>query len=194
MMPDTHHLDTEVRLRPAAAGDAAALAAALVRSRTYMRPWEPERPDTFYTEQGQSERLAGLLADRDAGRAMPWVLCDAQDRAIGAFTLNAVALGPFRSATLGYWVDVDHAGRGLATAAVRRICELARDELLLHRVEAGTVLDNAASQRVLAKCGFEQFGTAPRYLHINGEWRDHALFQRILHNGPVTGQPAGSGA
>ncbi|MEU9090162.1 GNAT family protein [Streptomyces sp. NPDC087901] len=194
MSSDTHRVDAGVRLRPAALADAGSLAGSLTRSRTYMRPWEPVRPDAFYTEEGQRERLAGALADRDAGRAMPWVLCDAQDRAIGAFSLNGVVLGPFRSATLGYWVDVDFAGRGLATAAVRLICELARDELRLHRVEAGTVLDNAASQRVLAKCGFEEFGVAPRYLHINGEWRDHRLFQRILHDGPVTGNPAGSGA
>ncbi|MFJ2371958.1 GNAT family N-acetyltransferase [Streptomyces sp. NPDC087769] len=187
MNHDIHRLDEEVRLRPVTLDDAASLAVALTRSRTYMQPWEPVRPDSFYTEQGQRERLAALLADRDAGRAMPWVLADEEDRAIGAFNLNSIVLGPFRSGTLGYWVDVEHAGRGLATAAVARICELAGDELHLHRVEAGTVVDNFASQRVLAKCGFEQFGMAPRYLHINGEWRDHRLFQRILHDGPPTG-------
>ncbi|MEU1348014.1 GNAT family protein [Streptomyces sp. NPDC005775] len=187
MIDDIHRIDAEVRLRPLAMADAGPLARSLARSRAYMRPWEPVRPDAFYTEEGQRERLAGALADRDAGRAMPWVLCDGQDRAIGAFTLNGVVLGPFRSATLGYWVDVDFAGRGLATAAVRTVCELARDALRLHRVEAGTVLDNAASQRVLAKCGFEEFGVAPRYLHIDGAWRDHRIFQRVLHDGPVTG-------
>ncbi|MCM2413810.1 GNAT family N-acetyltransferase [Streptomyces sp. RKAG290] len=190
MTTDIHRLDAEVRLRPVTADDAASLAESMTRSRAYMQPWEPERPDAFYTEQGQRQRLAGLLADRAAGRVMPWVLVDAEDRAIGGFNLNAIVLGPFRSATFGYWVDVAHAGRGLATAAVRQICALARDELRLHRLEAATVLDNTASQRVLAKCGFEQFGVAPRYLHINGEWRDHRLFQLILHDGPVTGEPA----
>ncbi|MFB7215778.1 GNAT family N-acetyltransferase [Streptomyces sp. NPDC056255] len=187
MTQDIHRLDAEVRLRPAAPADAASLAVSLIRSRAYMERWEPVRPDFFYTEQGQSERLAAMFADRDAGRAVPWVLADEEDRAIGAFNLNGIVLGPLRSGTLGYWVDVEYAGRGLATAAVERICELARDELHLHRVEAGTVLDNFASQRVLAKCGFEQFGMASRYLHINGEWRDHFLFQRILHDGPPTG-------
>ncbi|NED13532.1 GNAT family protein [Streptomyces sp. SID9124] len=187
MIDDVHQLGAGIRLRPTVLADAASRAAALTRSRAYMKPWEPERPEFFYTEQGQRERVAGLLADREAGRVMPWVLADAEDRVVGGFDLNAIVLGPLRSATLGYWVDVEQAGRGLATAAVRRICEVARDELRLHRIEAGTMLDNAASQRVLAKCGFEQFGMAPRYLHINGEWRDHRLFQRILHDGPVTG-------
>ncbi|PZT72912.1 MULTISPECIES: GNAT family N-acetyltransferase [unclassified Streptomyces] len=180
-------LGAGVRLRPAAAADAASFAEALTRSRAYMKPWEPVRPESYYTEEGQRERLAALLADREAGRVMPWVLGDADDRVVGAVNLNGIVLGAFRSAILGYWVDVTYAGRGLATAAVRTACELARDELRLHRVEAGTVLDNAASQRVLAKCGFEEFGLAPRYLHIDGAWRDHRLFQRILHDGPVTG-------
>lgn len=194
MISDTHRIDAEVRLRPATMADAGSLAEALTRSRAYMRPWEPLRPDFFYTEGGQRERLSGLLADRAGGRSMPWVLSDGQDRAIGSFTLNAIVLGSFHSAVLGYWVDVEYAGRGLATAAVRLICDLARDELRLHRIEAGTVLHNTASQRVLAKCGFEQFAVAPRYMHIDGEWRDHRLFQRLLHDGPVTGAPAVSGS
>ncbi|MFF3393195.1 GNAT family N-acetyltransferase [Streptomyces sp. NPDC002669] len=184
MISDTHRLDAEIRLRPTVPSDAASLAVSLARSRAYMQPWEPIRPDAFYTEEGQWERLVALFEDRDAGRAVPWVLADEQDRAVGGFNLSGIVLGPFRSGTLGYWVDVEQAGRGLATTAVRLICEMARDELGLHRIEAGTVLDNAASQRVLAKCGFEEYGTAPRFLYINGQWRDHRLFQRILHDGP----------
>ncbi|MEV6654103.1 GNAT family protein [Streptomyces sp. NPDC051219] len=94
------------------------------------------------------------------------------------------ALGPFRSAGLGSWIDADCTGRGLATAAVEYVCRATREELGLHRVGAGTLLENAASQRVLVKAGFEPFGTARDYLHINGAWRDHRLFQRILHDGP----------
>lgn len=106
MTTDTHLLDTEVRLRPATMADAASLADSLTRSRAYLQPWEPVRPDAFYTEKGQQERLAGLLADHEAGRVMPWVLADADDRAMGGFTLTNIVLGPFRSASLGYWVDV----------------------------------------------------------------------------------------
>ena len=49
----------------------------------------------------------------------------------------------------------------------------------LHRVEAGTLVDNGASQRVLEKNGFERIGVAPSYLRIAGAWRDHILFQRL---------------
>ncbi|MER7520417.1 GNAT family protein [Streptomyces sp. NPDC126499] len=103
---------------------------------------------------------------------------------VGSVTLSGIALGPFRSASLGYWVAEDHAGRGLATALVEEACRAAREELGLHRIEACTLLHNHASQRVLDKCGFERIGTAPRYLHIDGDWRDHHLFQRVLHDDP----------
>ena len=36
--------------------------------------------------------------------------------------------------------------------------------------------DNAASIRVLEKCGFTREGLARRYLCINGVWQDHYLF------------------
>lgn len=59
-------------------------------------------------------------------------------------------------------------------------------------MEAGTLVDNLASQRVLTKAGFERFGLAPRYLHIDGAWRDHRLFQRLLHDQPPgDSSPAG---
>jgi ribosomal-protein-alanine N-acetyltransferase len=95
-------------------------------------------------------------------------------------------LGPFRSAWLGYWIAADRQGRGLATAAVERVCRIARETVGLHRLEASTRPDNLASQRVLEKSGFEPIGMAPRYLHIGGEWRDHRLFQRILHDDDPT--------
>lgn len=180
-------LAPDVAFRPAALSDAPAFATALTRNRAYMRRWEPLRPESFYTVEGQAARLTALLADRDAGRSVPWVLADADDRVIGGFTLSGIERGPFRNGRLGYWVDEGHAGRGLATAAVGAVCEAARDRLGLHRVEAATVTDNTPSGRVLAKAGFEQVGTAPGYLHINGGWRDHHLFQRLLHDDPPAG-------
>ncbi|MGW0550947.1 GNAT family N-acetyltransferase [Streptomyces altiplanensis] len=180
MISDPRPLADNAVLRPATPDDAAPLAEALARSRAYMRPWEPDRPEAFYTPEGQAGRLAARLAEMAEGRAVPWVLTEGA-AVIGGLTLSHIVLGPFRSASLGYWTDVTRTGRGLATAAVAEVCRAARDDLGLHRVEAGTVLDNAASQRVLAKNGFEEIGIAPEYLHINGEWRDHRLFQRILH-------------
>ena len=79
-------------------------------------------------------------------------------------------------------MDAAHQGRGLATFAVHAMCQIAGSTLGLHRIEAGTLLHNHASQAVLRKCGFEQIGTTPRYLKIAGEWQDHNLYQCLLEN------------
>ena len=77
------------------------------------------------------------------------------------------------------FVDQRRNGRGLATTAVADVIEFAFGEAGLHRVEAGTLPDNLASQRVLEKNGFERFGLARKLLLLGDEWRDHVLFERI---------------
>ncbi|MFD3720261.1 GNAT family N-acetyltransferase [Streptomyces sp. NPDC058674] len=174
-----------VEMRALEPGDAAGLADVLTRNRAFMAPFDPYRSEAFYTEAGQLARIETALAERDEGRTVPYVFVEAATGApVGALNLGAIVLGPLCSGRIGYWVDQAWNGRGLATAGVEEVCRLARDEVGLHRVEAGTLVDNLASQRVLAKAGFEQYGLARRYLHINGAWRDHLLFQRLLHEDP----------
>lgn len=101
------------------------------------------------------------------------------DRILGALNLNNIVRGSAESASLGYWVDESSGGRGVATAAVSLAVRHAFDVSGLHRVEAGTLVGNTRSQRVLEKNGFTRYGLAPKYLNINGVWQDHVLFQRL---------------
>lgn len=177
-------LTDDVILRPLTEQDGEALLRAYTRNRDHLRPWEPRRPEEFFTLAGQNHRVKDLLAQQAAGRAMPWVLADG-DEIIGRVTLNTIVRGPFLSADLGYWIDAGHAGRGLTTRAVLEVCRMADQELGLHRIAAATLLGNVASQSVLGKCGFEPIGLAPRYLEIDGRWQDNRLFQRILNDRPA---------
>ena len=76
----------------------------------------------------------------------------------------------------------DHNRRGIATAAVGLAVRWAFDERGLHRLEAGTLVDNLASQRVLERNRFARIGSARSYLNIAGEWRDHILFARTVED------------
>lgn len=172
-----------VTLRLVRAGDAEALSAAYTSNREHLAPTSPPRPDSFFTAEGQAGRIEEQLRELEARRAVPWVLVS-EAVIVGTIQLTGVTFGPFRSAYLGYWVAADRQGRGLTGAAVASVCRAARETVGLHRIEAATLLDNAASQRVLEKNGFEPIGMAPRYLHIDGAWRDHRLFQRVLHDDP----------
>lgn len=171
------------RIEELKAEDGTALAAAYRRNRKHLEPWEPTRDEDFFTEDGQLIAVAAQLSAVGAGMLAAWVLwCG--DEAVGRVNLNNIVLGVLRSASVGYWVAEDHGGKGLASGAVEFACAQAQGRGL-HRVEAGTLLENHASQRVLERCGFELIGVAPRYLFINGAWQDHRLYQRILHHNPL---------
>lgn len=178
-------LDDEVLLRPIEAGDGAALAEAYARNREHLAPWEPARTPEFFTPRLQEREVAASLGRLAQGTAMPLVLVQRRpggaDRIVGRVNLSDIVRGVFLNANLGYWVDVELQGRGLASAAVGAALHHA-STAGLHRVQAGTLVHNLASQRVLERNGFERIGFAPRYLRIAGEWRDHVLFQRLLED------------
>ncbi|HZX03311.1 GNAT family protein [Kribbella sp.] len=174
-------LTPDVELRIASVDDAPALAAAQILSREHLRRWEPVRTEKWFTTEGQLERMNYQLERYKNGHVVPWVLASGS-RIVGAITLSDLVPGPFRSASLGYWVSVDSIGQGLATRAVEAVASIADSELKLHRIEASTLTGNVASQRVLERTGFQQIGMAPTYLHIDGYWQDCNLYQKILNN------------
>jgi ribosomal-protein-alanine N-acetyltransferase len=107
---------------------------------------------------------------------------------VGRANIQNIIRGTMQGGTLGYWVDRDHLRRGLARASVEFLEERAL-ELGLHRLEAGTMVENVPSQRVLESAGYERYGLAPRLLYLNGAWRDHVLFQKVLHDRPLQSRP-----
>ena len=159
--------------------DVPALAELARANREFLAPWEPVRGDGYFTEDGQRALVTAGLERHRLRQSVPHVILDQSGQVAGRVTLNDIVWGPFLSCHLGYWVSADQNGRGLATAAVRHIIEVAFGELGLHRIQAGTLLHNTGSQRVLERNGFQRFGVAPQYLSIAGRWQDHALYQLI---------------
>ncbi|YCK79315.1 GNAT family N-acetyltransferase [Arthrobacter sp. D3-16] len=160
--------------------DARKMKDAYLRNSEYLTPWEPERAEDFFTVAGQNKTIEARLASYTAGSEVPWVILDG-DRIIGAITLTGIVLGPFCSANVGYWVDHEYSGRGIGSAALTHVLGYAKHMMGLHRVQAATLLHNAASQKILQRTGFEMIGMAPSYLKIAGAWQDHNLYQRILY-------------
>ncbi|MGH3660059.1 MAG: GNAT family N-acetyltransferase, partial [Micromonosporaceae bacterium] len=85
-------------------------------------------------------------------------------------------LGSARWAQIGYWIDQAYAGRGIMPTAVALACDHCFFVVGLHRIEINIRPENAASLRVVEKLGFRREGVRPRYLHIDGDWRDHAAY------------------
>src|SRR5947209_2157549 len=170
-----------VVIRGAEAADAEELAALYASQRSFLAPFEPDRGDAFYTPSGQRARLTDFARRRAADGSYPFVIVDDGDAA-GMVILSNVVRGAFRSANLGYWVARERNRRGVASAAVALVLAEAFGPIRLHRVEAGTLVDNLASQRVLQRNRFRPIGLARAYLEIAGAWRDHVLFAKTVED------------
>ena len=167
----------EIRIRPLELGDAEELAELLQRNDETLAESRADAPRLPPTVEGQRERLAQVEREREAGSRYSWGILE-DGVLVGTIGLVHIHRGPMQSANVGYWVDRARSGRGIATAALRQVVERSFWELGLHRLEAVTLPENRASQRVLEKNGFERIGLSRGYLLIDGVWRDHVLFQR----------------
>jgi ribosomal-protein-alanine N-acetyltransferase len=160
--------------------DYSAWAEIRARSRDHLVPWEPEWPRDELTRSAFRRRLRHYQREArdDLGYAYMIVL-DGDDQLAGGVTLSNVRRGVTQAASLGYWMGLPYAGRGLMKEAVRALIPFATRILHLHRIEAATMPSNEASIRVLEASGFVREGYARQYLKIAGVWQDHLLFAYV---------------
>jgi ribosomal-protein-alanine N-acetyltransferase len=78
---------------------------------------------------------------------------------------------PNDSAEIGYVLNPDYQGRGLATEAVRRVLAFGFEELGLHRIEARFIEGNTASRRLMERVGMTFEGYARESMRIKGRYR-----------------------
>ena len=84
---------------------------------------------------------------------------------------------------IGIWLHPDHRGRGIGTAAQRQLVEYLFATTPVHRIQAGTEIDNIAEQRALERVGFQREGVFRGYGFRDGRWRD-AVFYGLLRDDP----------
>lgn len=166
-------------LQPSELADVPALSTLIRANREFLAPTSPLRPDDHFTDAGQEHAARNLLEAARHGSCLPMLIVDPAGGIVGTLNINSIIRGVFQSASIGYWVARDRNGEGIASRAVAAALGVAFIELGLHRIQAETLLDNPASQRVLLKNGFVQYGAAADYLEIAGRWQPHALFQAI---------------
>lgn len=164
-----------MHLRTPASSDRDEWCALRRSSEAFLRPWEP-RLETDVNGSPEA-RFGRLLADNETPTVVRTLIVHNDDDAIlGMANLSQLFLGPFRNAILGYWIGQAHARRGYATSGVRLLVSHAFEDLGLHRVEANVVPGNDPSHALLCRLGFREEGYSPRYLQIDGAWRDHVRY------------------
>ncbi|CAA2142638.1 GNAT family N-acetyltransferase [Hyphomicrobium sp. ghe19] len=176
-------------LRQPAASDYAEWSALRAASRAHLTPWEPTWAQDDLSRTMYRRRLRAYAKDVHNDISYPYFIFEnATGALIGGVTLSNVRRGSAQTASLGYWMGENYAGRGHMREAVGMILPMAFNVLRLHRIEAAIMLTNYASMRVLEFAGFQREGLARAYLKINGRWEDHLLYARLAV-GPVPGGP-----
>jgi ribosomal-protein-alanine N-acetyltransferase len=103
---------------------------------------------------------------------------------VGQVTVNNIVRGSAQFASVGYWLDRDFAGRGIMPRAVAMVIDHCFFTAGLHRVEIAIRPENSNSLRVVEKLGLHEVGFAPRFLHIDGAWRDHRIYAVTVEECP----------
>jgi ribosomal-protein-alanine N-acetyltransferase len=153
-------------------------------SRDFLVPWEPAWPPDDLTRGAFRRRIRRYAEDQRNDLSYTFFIFRKQDDAlVGGLTIANVRRGVAQTGSVGYWMGEPYARRGHMSDAVKAMAPFAFGALALHRLDAACIPTNAASARLLEKCGFRYEGLARQYLCINGQWHDHYLYAR-LHDDP----------
>jgi RimJ/RimL family protein N-acetyltransferase len=164
----------------------------LQRTDFFVRPIEPsDAPAWFeyvslpHVMQHTSSNVQTLddlapvferLASDDPSSPISFAICAAGDgRFVGTVGFHSVsALN--RTAEITYDIHPSYWGQGIASACCAAAVAWGFGERGFVRIQGTTLEPNAASQRVLQKCGFALEGKLRNYRMVRGSPRDYLLY------------------
>ena len=164
----------DVSVRVVRVRDAKQLERLVLGNRDWLRPWEatnPDGPNSFDTKS----QIRGLLKQMNQQQGLPLVI-EYQGQIVGQLNVSNIIFGSVGSCILGYWIAPEFAGKSITPTAVALATDYLFNVAGLHRVEICIRPENFASLRVVEKLGFRYEGLKERFIHINGDWRNHFVF------------------
>jgi RimJ/RimL family protein N-acetyltransferase len=157
-----------VTLRPPDEGDLDAIAAGI--SDPDVMRWISSEPRT-------ATDVLALNRARWAAGSPTFAICERDAACVGHVWANVPPDEP-TAAAIGYWLLPAARGRGLATRAVRLLCEWLVAERGVTTLRLFTDPMNAASQRVAERGGFTRIGLEKRFDAVDGRSVDRVRFER----------------
>jgi [ribosomal protein S5]-alanine N-acetyltransferase len=168
--------DGELTVRPLSTADADAWRSARQRNAAWLVPWDATVPPGGEARPSSFKNLVRRLTRQARhGTTYPFAI-ELDHRFAGQVTVNNVVRGSAMFASVGYWIDKEFAGRGVMPRAVAMVIDHCFTTAGLHRIEVAIRPENSNSLRVVEKLGIREVGYAPKYLHIDGDWRDHRIY------------------
>lgn len=170
-------------IRPIRLKDSRALERELAENRGWLRKWEATNPHGPMSFDVRSS-IRALQQNARAGLGLPFVI-EYDGRLAGQLNVSSIAYGSLSTATIGYWVSEKFAGKGATPTAVALATDYCFYSVGLHRMEICIRPENQPSLRVVEKLGFRYEGLRRRFIHINGDWRDHFCFALTVDELPT---------
>ena len=166
------------RLDMASESDAKAVLYYFESNKERLAPFEPAKPDNFYSIEYWKNRIRENLLEFDSDKSLRLFIFGPQRNVIGTVNFTEFVRGPFQACYLGFSIDKEYEGTGLMREALNAGIAYIFNTLHFHRIMANHLPGNIKSARLLHKIGFYKEGYAKDYLFINGKWQDHVLTSR----------------
>ena len=129
--------------------------------------WSPH-PDKAYT----FDYLSYLQNRYKTGDFYDWgIICKDSGKMIGTCGFTRFFF-PHNGAEIGYVINPEYCGRGIATEVVGRVVRYGFEKLELERIEGKFMIENDASRRVMEKNGMIFEGVRRKGMLIKGSYRD----------------------
>ena len=158
-----------------------------LQNQAFHAPWDPPRPEGFYTEPYWRTQLMRNRTEIQVGTSYRLFLFErgheTSGPVVGSVNISGVVRGAFQAASLGYGLGEAYQGHGYMTEALTAVVHYVFHDLRLHRLMANYVPTNERSGAVLRRLGFAIEGYARDYLFVGGRWADHVLTAKTSTDG-----------
>ena len=167
--------DYRTYIQPPQASDEKAFILAMNSSSGLHHPWvsAPKTRPAWkrYLKRIEKDSEAGFLVKRQL-----------DDQICGVVNLNIITYEALCSAYMSYYGVAGMSEKGYMSEGLELVIRYAFEKLELHRLEANIQPGNLASIALAKSVGFKCEGFSPRYLRINGKWRDHERWAILSDN------------
>lgn len=129
------------------------------------------------------EKLLSWMSKRfPSGKGCAWIIEENKSgKLIGAIRINHIDKIT-KCGVIGYELDSEYWGQGFMTEAVGAVTRCGFDTFELNRIEAWTLPDNEASDKVLLNNGFHYEGTMRQKAYFKGKYHDERVFGRLAQD------------
>lgn len=150
------------------------------KNKAFFEKYVPSRGEDYFNYETFVERNNLLLESQKQGKDYFFVIRNEENRIIGRVNLMDIDYDyKKKTAYIGYRVDEQYTGKGVATKGVERLVEFAID-LGITQLFAQTTDRNLGAQEVMTKTGFVAVDAVPETVTLKGEELRFLTFRRVL--------------